>query len=145
MANRKDYLLGESIETIYFGGGTPSVLTNEELESILTLVNNTFSIASSAEITLEANPDDITYSKSAAWKKLGINRLSLGVQSFFEDDLKWMNRAHTANQSLNSIELVKQAGFSNLTIDLIYGTPTLNDEKWKWNVERAVQLGIQHL
>src|ERR1700730_12862917 len=93
---RKDYLENENIETIYFGGGSPSLLSVEEMESILNQLHKQFVIAPSAEITLEANPDDITEDKSVAWKKLGINRLSLGIQSFFEDDLKWMNRAHSA-------------------------------------------------
>ena len=142
---RKDYLQGESIETIYFGGGSPSILQPREIESILQRLRQNFSIHDSVEITLEANPDDIDKEKSQQWRELGINRLSLGVQSFFDDDLKWMNRAHAAEQSLRSIEHVKNAGFSNLTIDLIYGTPTLTDEKWKQNVERCFQFDIPHL
>ena len=142
---RKDYLENENIETIYFGGGSPSLLSVEEMESILNQLHKQFVIAPSAEITLEANPDDITEDKSVAWKKLGINRLSLGIQSFFEDDLKWMNRAHSAEQSVNSLMVLKEAGFSNLTIDLIYGSPTLTDEKWKLNVEKAMQFDIPHL
>ncbi|HYJ38534.1 MAG TPA: radical SAM family heme chaperone HemW [Chitinophagaceae bacterium] len=142
---RKDYLQGESIETIYFGGGSPSLLSQDEIEIILNEINKKFVVESPAEITLEANPDDINKEKALAWKRLGVNRLSLGVQSFYDDDLKWMNRAHTAQQSVNSIEMVREAGFSNLTIDLIYGTPTLSDEKWKSNVDRAIQLDIPHL
>jgi len=142
---RKEYLQGESIETIYFGGGSPSILQPREIESILQRLRQNFSIHDSVEITLEANPDDIDKEKSQQWRELGINRLSLGVQSFFDDDLKWMNRAHAAEQSLRSIEHVKNAGFSNLTIDLIYGTPTLTDEKWKQNVERCFQFDIPHL
>jgi oxygen-independent coproporphyrinogen-3 oxidase len=142
---RKDYLQGESIETIYFGGGSPSIFEASELESILAHLHSHFVIESNAEITLEANPDDVSDEKTSAWRSLGINRLSLGVQSFYEDDLKWMNRAHSASQSIRSIELVRSAGFSNLTIDLIYGTPTLSDEKWKSNVHRVIELGIPHL
>ena len=142
---RKEYLQGESIETIYFGGGSPSILQLREIESILQRLRQNFSIHDSVEITLEANPDDIDKEKALQWRELGINRLSLGVQSFFDDDLKWMNRAHAAEQSLRSIEHVKNAGFSNLTIDLIYGTPTLTDEKWKQNVERCFQFDIPHL
>ena len=142
---RKEYLQGESIETIYFGGGTPSILRPGEIQSILERLRQNFSINDGVEITLEANPDDIDKEKPLHWQQLGINRLSLGVQSFFDEDLKWMNRAHVADQSLRSIEQVKNAGFTNLTIDLIYGTPSLTDEKWKQNVERCFQFDIPHL
>ena len=142
---RKDYLQNENIETIYFGGGSPSLLDSSEVNLILSSLHQQFKVEKSAEITLEANPDDITVEKANAWKNIGINRLSLGVQSFHEEDLKWMNRAHSAQQSLKSIELVQAAGFSNLTIDLIYGTPTLTDQKWKTNVDLAISLNIPHL
>ena len=98
-----------------------------------------------AEITLEANPDDITVEKAAAWKAMGINRLSIGIQSFFEQDLRWMNRAHTATQAMNCIDMVQAAGFKNITIDLIYGTPGLTDEQWKENINRALAFGVPHL
>jgi len=143
--DRKDYLRGENIETIYFGGGSPSLLTPAEIENVLNAIHNNFSIAHNPEITLEANPDDINQEKAMAWRKLGINRLSIGIQSFYDEDLRWMNRAHSAEQSLHSIDAVCSAGFSNLTIDLIYGTPTLTDEKWQANVERATQYGIPHI
>lgn len=104
-----------------------------------------FEVDADAEITLEANPDDITNEKLAAWKAAGINRLSIGIQSFIEEDLRWMNRAHNATQALQSILLAQQAGFNNITIDLIYGTPTLTDEQWKENVEKAIALNIPHL
>ena len=135
----------KSVETIYFGGGTPSLLQAETLNSILDALHQKFYIVADAEITLEANPDDISAPQLAAWKSMGINRLSIGVQSFFEEDLKWMNRAHTAEQSVNSIMLAQQAGFNNLTIDLIYGSPGLSDEKWQQNVKRAVDFKIPHL
>ena len=135
----------KSVETIYFGGGTPSLLQAETLNSILDALHQKFYIVADAEITLEANPDDISAPQLAAWKSMGINRLSIGVQSFFEEDLKWMNRAHTAEQSFNSIMLAQQAGFNNLTIDLIYGSPGLSDEKWQQNVKRAVDFKIPHL
>jgi oxygen-independent coproporphyrinogen-3 oxidase len=105
----------------------------------------TYVVNSDAEITLEANPDDISAVNLDEWAQMGINRLSIGVQSFFDDDLKWMNRAHTGNQALNCIGLAQHGGFNNLTIDLIYGTPTLPDENWKKNVEMAVSLQIPHL
>ena len=139
------YLENENIETIYFGGGTPSLLSTPELSAILQQLNTSFSINAGAEITLEANPDDLHPQKLAELKAAGINRLSIGIQSFFEEDLRWMNRAHNATQSLACIEAAHQAGFHNLTIDLIYGTPGLTDEKWYENVHKAIALDIPHL
>lgn len=141
---QKSYL-NEHVSTIYFGGGTPSILPADDLNSILQKLRETFIIDDDAEITLEANPDDITDHKLSAWKSLGINRLSIGIQSFFEEDLKWMNRAHNAEQALNCISLAQAHGFYNLTIDLIYGTPTLTNEHWERNIERAIALNIPHL
>ena len=135
----------KSVETIYFGGGTPSLLQAEALNSILDALHQKFHIDPNAEITLEANPDDISGQLLTSWKSMGINRLSIGVQSFFEEDLKWMNRAHTAEQSANSIMLAQHAGFDNLTIDLIYGSPGLSDEKWQQNVKKTVDFNIPHL
>lgn len=135
----------KSIETIYFGGGTPSLLQAESLNTILNALHQKFRIAPDAEITLEANPDDISEQLLASWKSVGINRLSIGVQSFFEEDLKWMNRAHSAEQSVNSIVLAQHAGFEHLTIDLIYGSPGLSDEKWQYNIEKAIDFDIPHL
>jgi oxygen-independent coproporphyrinogen-3 oxidase len=142
---RKDYLEGEVVETVYFGGGTPSLLATEEIESILHELRSRFPIAAGAEITLEANPDDITTTRLRAWRNAGVNRLSIGVQSFFEEDLRWMNRAHTAIQALDCIRQAKGEGFDEISIDLIYGGPTLPDLRWKENVERAIGLGIPHL
>jgi oxygen-independent coproporphyrinogen-3 oxidase len=142
---RNDYLRGEIIETIYLGGGTPSLLTGPDLHSIVNEIKLRFPVDSSAEITMEANPDDITLSQLNAWKEVGVNRLSIGVQSFFEEDLQWMNRAHSAAQSLHCLQLIKRAGFTNYTIDLIYGMPGLTDEKWKSNVDLAIEMGIPHL
>ncbi len=141
---RNDYIT-ENITTIYFGGGTPSLLTIEDCRLIMDRLYALFSVDAHAEITLEANPDDINTEKLSAWKDAGINRLSIGVQSFFENDLEWMNRAHNASQAYKSIELAKQAGFENITIDLIYGTPNLTDEDWLHNLETANKLGISHL
>ena len=134
----------EKIATIYVGGGTPSLLNIEEIRSLLHKIRNKFSVTDDAEITLEANPDDITEKKLLEWKDAGINRLSIGVQSFFSEDLQWMNRAHTASQALSSLQLSLKY-FDNLTIDLIYGTPQLTNEKWKQNVETAISLNIPHL
>ncbi|MES1249895.1 MAG: radical SAM family heme chaperone HemW [Chitinophaga rupis] len=134
------------MQTIYFGGGTPSLLTEDELDRILDKLHALFSIAPGAELTLEANPDDMAIpGRLKAWEQAGINRLSIGVQSFFEEDLRWMNRVHDAGQALESIQKAQAAGLENISIDLIYGTPGLTDDKWKKNVEQAFRLGIPHL
>lgn len=140
---RKGYL-NEKVETIYFGGGTPSLLTMNDGLLMIETLRKLFDVSSTAEITLEANPDDITEEKLIQWKQIGINRLSIGIQSFFEEDLQWMNRAHNAEQAVGSLKLAVKH-FDNITIDLIYGTPTLTDEKWKLNVEKAIELNIPHL
>ncbi len=138
------YLDGETVETIYLGGGTPSLLNIEELILILSTINQAFEVEDNAEITFETNPDDITEEKLVNWKKAGITRLSIGVQSFFEEDLKWMNRAHNAEQAMQSLQLAIDH-FDNITIDLIYGQPELTNEKWKHNVATAIALNIPHL
>jgi oxygen-independent coproporphyrinogen-3 oxidase len=143
-ALRHNYI-NEPVYTVYFGGGTPSLLKVEDLRLIIENVRSLFVITEDAEITMEANPDDITEEKLTKWKFAGINRLSIGIQSFFEEDLQWMNRAHNATQALQSIRLARQTGFENITIDLIYGTPTLTDEKWKQNVDTALSLNVPHL
>ncbi len=115
----------EVIETIYFGGGTPSILELDEIKKILSELSREFMISPDAEITLEANPDDITPEKANAWLDAGINRLSIGIQSFREKDLQWMNRSHSAQQARTAILDIKKAGFTNYSIDLIFGTPGL--------------------
>lgn len=142
---RKDYLSENRITSIYFGGGTPSLLPELELQKIWNTIFQNYTIDSMAEITLEANPEDISDEKLSFWKTLGVNRFSMGVQSFFEEDLQWMNRNHTAAQSKSVIEKIKTAGFDNYTIDLIYGGPTLSDAHWKQNVETAIDLAVPHL
>lgn len=144
MLLRKSYL-GETVETVYLGGGTPSLLPLQDLQQLLARLHTQYTISTDAEITLESNPDDITAASLAAWRKLGINRLSIGIQSFFAEDLQWMNRAHTAQQSIHSIELAQAEGFNNITIDLIYGTPGLTDENWEQNIDTALSLQIPHL
>lgn len=141
---QKDYLQNEAVETIYFGGGTPSLLDIEDVILILDQVNRYFRVTANPEITFETNPDDIAAEKLMAWKKAGINRLSIGIQSFFEEDLQWMNRAHNAKQAKENLLLAKRY-FDNITIDLIYGTPGLSNEKWKQNVDTAIALNIPHL
>jgi oxygen-independent coproporphyrinogen-3 oxidase len=141
---QKDYLENETVETIYFGGGTPSLLTTNELQFQIDKIKQVFNVAQEAEITLETNPDDITEENLLSWKEAGINRLSIGVQSFFDEDLQWMSRSHTAKQALASLEKVKKY-FSNISIDLIYGYALLTNEKWKQNLESALSFDIPHL
>lgn len=145
MTLQKDYLGQEPVHTIYFGGGTPSLLDAAQLQALLAKLRATFPVAADAEITLEANPDDLTANKLAMLKEVGINRLSIGIQSFHEADLLWMNRAHNSQQARDCIRLARKTGFDNLTIDLIYGGPTLSDEGWEQNVQQAIALGIPHL
>ncbi len=135
----------EIIETIYFGGGTPSLLSVVDLKNILSIIKNNYSINAEAEITIEANPDDITFEKLAGWKEAGINRLSIGIQSFKEEDLQWMNRAHNKPQALECIVLAKKAGFTNFSVDLIYGTPALTDDEWKKNVDEVIKMDAPHI
>lgn len=132
------------INSLYFGGGTPSLLENSEILDLICRIKKYFDLQPGAEITLEANPDDITEEKLQGWKSAGINRLSIGIQSFFEEDLRWMNRAHNAVQAETALQLALQY-FDNITIDLIYGTPGLTDERWKINVDRAIAAGVPHL
>lgn len=139
--DKKDTL----IETIYFGGGTPSILELEEIQKIISELGKEFRVAPDAEITLEANPDDITPEKAAAWLEVGINRLSIGIQSFREKDLAWMNRSHSAQQARTAILDIKSAGFTNYSIDLIFGTPGLDTEAWGANIREALALEIPHL
>lgn len=140
----KEYFGGEVVETVYFGGGTPSLLGISDLEFLIFDLRANYSIVSNAEVTLEANPDDITEEKLKAWKSLGINRLSIGVQSFFEEELRWMNRAHDAQQARSNLQLSRKE-FTNITMDLIYGSPLLTDERWRQTIDAAVALGIPHL
>lgn len=142
---KKNRLENQQIGSIYFGGGTPSVLPTAALQQILSTVEKHFSISANAEITIETNPDDLTALKIAELRKLPINRFSIGTQSFFNEDLVWMNRAHNSQEATDCIKRSQDAGFENLTIDLIYGYPLLTDEKWKTNIETAVALQVPHL
>lgn len=142
---RKDYANNEEIKTIYFGGGTPSVLSDEELKRILDTIRNTHSVIENAEVTLEANPDDLTEEKVKALKALGINRLSIGLQSFYDEELQWMNRSHNAEQSIQSVKLAQANGIENITIDLIYGSKFQTLETWKKNLEQAFLLNVPHI
>lgn len=135
----------EIVATIYFGGGTPSLLSAVEIEHILNSIYKNFKVEKDVEITLEANPDDLTSSKLTNFKKAGINRLSIGTQSFFNDDLKLMNRAHNSDEALQSIQKAQDIGFHNISIDLIYGIPSMSKEKWLENLTIAFSQNIQHL
>ena len=141
---QKNYIT-QPVTSIYFGGGTPSIIPTSSLRVLLHALRLHFFILPSAEVTLEANPDDITEEKIIAWKALGINRLSIGIQSFDSNCLTYMNRAHSAAQALTSVKTAIQYGITNLSIDLIYGTPTLSNKQWITNINTAMQLGIQHL
>ncbi len=141
---RQPYINGATISSIYFGGGTPSILNKEELNSLVNTVYRYFTIDTDAEITLECNPDDLNTQMLADLKEIGINRLSIGIQSFDDADLKFMNRSHNAKEALSCIHLAKKAGFENITIDLIYGLPNQSNEKWKQNLKQMLALDIQH-
>ena len=135
----------EKIQTIYFGGGTPSIVAPNLIKRLIDNMYKNYDVSPEAEITLEANPDDITLENAAAWKEMGINRFSIGIQSFFEEDLVWMNRAHDAQQSRKCIEIIREVGFDNFSIDLIYGTPGQSTERWIENLDIAFAYQVPHL
>ncbi|WP_346774517.1 radical SAM family heme chaperone HemW [Sphingobacterium sp. DR205] len=142
---RSPYLEDRKIESIYFGGGTPSLLDVGEISRIIDAVAKQFDISNHAEITLEANPDDLNSAKVNALRSTSVNRFSIGIQSFFEEDLKWMNRAHTRQEASAAIMRVQDAGFENITCDLIYGYPLLTDEKWRYNMQQLIDYAIPHI
>ncbi len=145
MKIRTPFLDGTKIRTIYFGGGTPSILSSDELNRLFDHLNNQFDLSDVSEITIEANPDDLTLEKIKAISKTPINRFSIGVQSFHEADLEYMNRAHNVEQAKTSIKNVQDAGWNNITIDLIYGTPTLNNDMWMENMQHVIDFNVPHL
>lgn len=142
---RKSYLGGQRIESIYFGGGTPSLLTPDNIQGLIDEVGAQFNVADNAEITLEANPDDLDAAKVNALKQTPVNRFSIGIQSFFEEDLRWMNRAHSAAEAHEAISRVQQAGYDNITVDLIYGYPLLTDDRWRYNINEVLRAGVPHV
>ncbi|MEP7320545.1 MAG: radical SAM family heme chaperone HemW [Saprospiraceae bacterium] len=142
---RKDYLKGQEIETVYFGGGTPSVLSSIEIKSILDHLQDSYSFQHGFECTLEANPDDLNPNYLDALIETQINRLSIGIQSFYEEDMKYMHRSHTPQQSLDAIHNARRIGFQKLSIDLIYGSPTTGQDHWKKNLDIAFDLDLAHL
>lgn len=142
---RQHYLQGQEVSTIYFGGGTPSLLNQQELQLLLATIRKLFIVSADAEITLEANPDDLTPEKLQELKAAGINRLSIGLQSFHEPHLQMMNRAHTAQESLQCVKDAHAAGFDNITVDLIYGIPATDHSIWQEDLNTLFSLGVQHV
>lgn len=135
----------EPIETVYLGGGTPSLIDHQLLKDLLTRTLESYNVSADAEITLEANPDDITPESLQFWRKMGINRLSIGIQSFRQEDLNYLNRIHSAETAIKCVKTARQYGFPDLTIDLIYGIPTLKDTHWIQNLRAFADLEIPHL
>jgi oxygen-independent coproporphyrinogen-3 oxidase len=144
LLSRKSEAIDNPIETIYFGGGTPSVLTDAEIEQFISSIDRNFDLKSDAEITLEANPDDLNADRIRSLAQGPVNRLSVGVQSFEDDQLSWMNRSHSAAQALKSLELVKE-NFSNFSIDLIYGIPGSTLDVWAKNLNTALEFAPPHI
>lgn len=142
---QKNYISNQTIHTIYIGGGTPSILSGSDLSRILATIQENFIVSPYAEITLEANPDDLNNQKVKELKQTTINRFSIGVQSFFDDDLKWMNRAHQSTEAESAIKRAQDSGFTNLGIDLIYGFPLLSQQKWSINLEKAIEYNVPHV
>jgi oxygen-independent coproporphyrinogen-3 oxidase len=143
--NRKNYLENKTVNSIYFGGGTPSLLSLGELEQILSAVRTNFEVNEKAEVTFELNPEDAETNYLREIKKLGVNRLSVGLQSFNEEELKWMNRAHNVQQNFDCIKIAQQAGFDNISIDLIYGSKFQTPETWRKTLQTAFDLKTQHI
>ena len=145
LESRANEMATDEINTIYFGGGTPSVLLIDELKDLLDTILQHYKVAINAEITMEANPDDLTQAVLSELKQIGFNRLSIGIQSFSESDLILMNRRHSVSQAVQSVKWAKEAGFSNISIDLIYGLPNQTIEEWERNVRTAIELDVQHI
>ena len=142
---RLNYLPNKKIESIYFGGGTPSLLSEKETFLILEKIYKLYNVSKDVEITLECNPDDLTDEKLKELKRLEVNRLSIGLQSFDEEELIWMNRAHTAKESESSVKRAQDRGFENITIDLIYGSKFSNLANWKKTLNKAIALDVKHI
>ena len=142
---RKDYLQDATIQTIYFGGGTPSILNHDQFFKIFEAIYNLFKVAEDAEITFEANPDDLSTNFLSSIQSLPFNRISIGIQSFDDSDLKRINRRHTSKQAIEAVRNVKNAGFKNISIDLIYGLPFQTQKTWEMQLETALSLGVQHI
>jgi oxygen-independent coproporphyrinogen-3 oxidase len=142
---QKNYLKDNLIETIYFGGGTPSILSAKQLTDLLNTIRLTFQVSVNAEITVEANPDDLTEEKLFQLKEAGINRLSIGIQTFDDDVLRFLNRAHDKNAAIKCMDDARKAGFKNISIDLIYAIPNQDNDTWLKNIEQAIALNPEHI
>ena len=142
---RANYLGGEDISTIYFGGGTPSSIPHHLIGELISQVRNVHHVLEDVEISLEANPDDLTYENIHSWKAAGVNRLSVGVQSFVDEHLQWMNRAHNKAQAIQGLQWAQEIGIDNITMDLIYGIPGMTMDQWKSNLKTFFDLKLPHL
>lgn len=145
LVSRKNYLKSSSVKTIYFGGGTPSVLTKHDTNTILKTIYDNYKVCKKLEITLEANPDDLNRKKIADFFNIGINRLSIGVQSFKDDDLIFLNRNHSREDAIRSIKIAQEIGYKNISVDLMYGLPKQSLKDWEDNLNLLFDLNIQHL
>lgn len=145
MEIRRDYLSAEKISTIYFGGGTPSQLQVRDLERIICAIYRTFPVSDTPEVTIEANPDDLSDAYVSSLKTLPVNRISIGIQSFNDAELHLLNRRHTAREAVGAVSRCQDAGLTNISIDLMYGLPGQTTDTWIYNVERAVALDVPHL
>lgn len=145
LKTRKGYLKGEPIETIYFGGGTPSQLAHEDFERIFRTIKEVYGTEHAEEITLEANPDDLTEEYVSMLRTLPFNRISMGIQTFDDPTLKLLNRRHNAAQAIAAVHSLRQAGFRNISVDLIYGLPDETDQRWERDLQQAVGLDVEHI
>ncbi|MDR0715154.1 MAG: radical SAM family heme chaperone HemW [Bacteroidales bacterium] len=145
MGLRKDYLSSPVVHTLYFGGGTPSALSIADLSALLDTFHRRYSLSSGAEVTLEANPDDLTGEYLSGLRGLGFNRLSIGIQSFDDNCLRWMNRRHTAQEAIRAVKKAQDNGFDNINIDLIYGIPAMSVSQWERHLKTALSLDVPHL
>ena len=142
---QKDFLTNKNLTTIYFGGGTPSLLETSEINQILERLSKNYSWENNIEITLEANPDDITTEKISKLRAGGVNRLSIGIQSFIDSELLASNRAHNSDESLKAVQICQDAGIDNLSIDIIYGMPNSTQDSWQYNIDKALELDVDHI
>lgn len=145
LLDRKSEIIYDDIETVYFGGGTPGLIEIEDLRNILNTITNNYNVNKNVEITIEVNPDDVNEITLKAWKDIGINRISIGVQSFFEEDLVWMNRSHHAIQSEQALSMILNMGYDNISADLIFGFQNLSNEKWDKNIQKLLDFNIPHI
>lgn len=145
LEQRNNYLAERQIESVYFGGGTPSLLSEYDIRSFMEAIGSSYDLSDEVEVTLEANPDDLDIKSLKALKAAGVNRLSIGIQSFFDEDLQWMNRSHTGDQAHQSISKARDIGFENISIDLIYGLPGNSMQKWQDNLHEFLEYDLAHL